>query len=45
MKNAQWIIRAKEGLDGLELQNDVPIPELGPTDCLVKIDAVALNVS
>lgn len=44
MKNAQWIIRAREGLDGLQLQNNVPIPELQPTECLVKIDAVSLNV-
>jgi NADPH:quinone reductase-like Zn-dependent oxidoreductase len=40
---AQWTIAPKDGLDGLKLEPSVPIPPLGPKDCLVKINAVSLN--
>ena len=40
---AQWTIRAQNGLDGLQLARDVPIPSLGSKACLVKIAAVSLN--
>jgi NADPH:quinone reductase-like Zn-dependent oxidoreductase len=40
---SQWSIRAKDGLDGLTFHENVPIPPLGPNDCLVKVAAVSLN--
>lgn len=39
----QWTVTAKDGLDGLRLEEDVQLPHLGPKQCLVKIAAVSLN--
>jgi len=40
-----WVIQKNpsEGFDNLKLEKDVPIPELGDSDCLVQIEAVSLN--
>lgn len=40
----QWVVKDKEhGFDGLELQSDIEIPQLGDYDVLVKIQAAFLN--
>lgn len=39
----QYVLRSQKGFDSLELERDVPLPQLGPHDCLVQIQAVSLN--
>lgn len=40
----QWLVKDfKSGLDALELQDSVKVPEVGDSDVLVKIQAVSLN--
>ncbi|KAL1647454.1 hypothetical protein SLS58_002784 [Diplodia intermedia] len=38
----RWVIRDFTGPDGLEME-EVPMPELGPNDVLVKLSAASLN--
>jgi NADPH:quinone reductase-like Zn-dependent oxidoreductase len=41
-----WVIQGTDGSkgwDNLKLEKNRPIPELGPHDCLVQIQAVSLN--
>lgn len=40
---SHYTITAKDGLDGLILHHNIPIPSLGPQDCLLRIAAVSLN--
>lgn len=40
---SQWKIDFPKGLDGLRLERDVPLLEIGPDDCLVRFEAVSLN--
>ena len=40
---SQWTIDFKSGIDGLQLNQAAPLPDLGDYDCLVKIEAVSLN--
>lgn len=39
----QWILKEQKGIDSLQIERDVQIPELGDWDCLVQIQAVSLN--
>ena len=39
----QYVLKDTKGFNSLEVQNDVPLPELGPFDCLVQMEAVSLN--
>lgn len=32
----RWVVRNFTGPEGLEIEEDVPMPELGPNDVLVK---------
>lgn len=38
-----WTSTPNAGLDGLKFHPSRPLPELGPTSCLVEIEAVSLN--
>ena len=38
-----WRVAEHAGFDGLKFEHDVPVPQLGSRDCLVKIEAVSLN--
>ncbi|OAL32068.1 hypothetical protein AYO20_08006 [Fonsecaea nubica] len=42
-KTAQWVIDPNKGIAGLQLQENVPLPDLGESQCLVRIEAVSLN--
>ena len=40
----QWVVQdPKNGFDGLKLQDDVNVPQVGEYDVLVRIQAVSLN--
>ncbi|KAB2576615.1 Zinc-type alcohol dehydrogenase-like protein [Lasiodiplodia theobromae] len=39
----RWVVRNFTGPEGLEIEEDVPMPELGPNDVLVKLSAASLN--
>lgn len=39
----QYRLQFNSGIDGLKLNKNAQIPELGPHQCLVKIEAVSLN--
>lgn len=39
----EYRIDFSQGLDGLRMICDVPLPKLGPNDCFVQIEAVSLN--
>lgn len=41
--SAEWRLRGKKGLDSLEFETTVPMPQLGPSDVLVKLEAASLN--
>jgi hypothetical protein len=38
----QWVLEKSKGIEGLTLE-DVPVPEVGERDVLVKLHAVSLN--
>jgi NADPH:quinone reductase-like Zn-dependent oxidoreductase len=40
---SQWIVESFNGSDGLSLQHDIPLRELGPHDIVLKVYAVSLN--
>jgi len=42
-KNVTWRVAKITGFDGLKLDQDAPIPDIGEYDCLVKIEASSLN--
>ncbi|EXJ68011.1 uncharacterized protein A1O5_08626 [Cladophialophora psammophila CBS 110553] len=42
-KTARWMITPNLGLDGLQDEVDVPVPQLTGRQCLVRINAVSLN--
>ena len=39
----RWIIRAAENFEGLDFHENVPIPEVGENEVLVKFYAASLN--
>ncbi len=43
--SSRWILRPGKGngFEGLEYQESSPIPQLGPRDCLVHLEAASLN--
>lgn len=38
----QWVLEKSKGIEGLTLE-DVPVPEVGERDVLVKLHAVSLT--
>ncbi|KAK4937462.1 hypothetical protein LTR10_021914 [Elasticomyces elasticus] len=41
--NSRWTIRANAGIDALQFEDNIPIPELSGIQCLIRIEAVSLN--
>jgi NADPH:quinone reductase-like Zn-dependent oxidoreductase len=40
---SQCVVESCNGVSGLKLQQNVPIPQLGENDVLLKVQAVSLN--
>jgi NADPH:quinone reductase-like Zn-dependent oxidoreductase len=38
-----WRVKTLTGFDGVDLDMQTPVPQLGDHDCLVKMEAASLN--
>lgn len=41
--NSRWMISPNAGIEALQLEDNLPVPELSGKQCLVRIEAVSLN--
>ncbi|KAI1608567.1 alcohol dehydrogenase [Exophiala viscosa] len=42
-RNSRWLIRANAGIDALQFEDNIPIPEISGKQCLIRIEAASLN--